>query len=512
MLYPFIDAAAFAAAVPQIEAALRRIAPFALTLREFGVFEHRGCDARALAACRRIVLYACIGTHARGRSQTVWLRPESEPPHALRTLHRALAALFPHCDDLDHKSSDGYTPHVTVGQLRGKLRGDATRRLVGELQAAWRPLTVAVTHIELLARQDDTPFAAYYALPLGVAGAGRPAPALRSATSEQRRAACRFDAAARGGVGEWRAIDAPALAKADDAGADGFAGELSVVSYNVLFDTDDGKAPFDATALESSARLPCVLQLLERSRADIICLQEVTPTILAALLASDWVQRSYHVSEISGEGVSPYSQVTLARFPFQCSVLPFSSVKRAVLARMLIGARSLCICNVHLPSSVGKNGATRRQKQLELLSELSRKDDACDHFLICGDTNLEPDEDGWAALDEFDDAWVAAGLDGDSDDSATFCPARNATAAITSMRGLARRCARAARYGALQAHVRALQIRSHFLSFCARRADAHQRASRWHAANFAVALQRCRARAAAVSERSFSACCALCAG
>ena len=119
--------------MPLIEPALRALKPFRVVLREFGLFEHRG-------------------------SQTIWLRPECDPPDALVQLHRVLVRVFPHLDDLDNKGSAGYTPHATVGQMRGKARGEATRKLVAQLQADWQPIEFTVDHVELLAREDDTPF------------------------------------------------------------------------------------------------------------------------------------------------------------------------------------------------------------------------------------------------------------------------------------------------------------------------------------------------------------------
>jgi poly(A) polymerase len=53
LLYPFVDASTFPAAVELIRPILSRIPPFTLTLTEFGEFDHRS-------------------------SLTIWIRPETE--------------------------------------------------------------------------------------------------------------------------------------------------------------------------------------------------------------------------------------------------------------------------------------------------------------------------------------------------------------------------------------------------------------------------------------------------
>lgn len=120
LIYPFLTPEAWQRHGPRLRAACARIAPFELRLDGPRAFDHGG-----------------------GR-WTLWLAPE--PGEALKALHDALRAVVPWCDDLDRFPS-GYTPHLSVGQARGRReRG----RLLAELAAlpALPPFTVSeVVHL-----------------------------------------------------------------------------------------------------------------------------------------------------------------------------------------------------------------------------------------------------------------------------------------------------------------------------------------------------------------------------
>jgi endonuclease/exonuclease/phosphatase family metal-dependent hydrolase len=589
--------------VQLIAPVLRQFEPFRVSFAEFGTFEHRG-------------------------STTVWLRPDTSPPNVLVRLHNALRAVFPHCDDLDTKSDQGYNPHMTVAQVKGPSRGSVVARLREQFEGAWRRLEFTVDTLFLLAREDDTPFAVYFDLPLGASSTRSARAALR--TSEQRllpRPTYRYDSTATdasvwrpvdvgeqqraargrlvvlrgpsgsgksrsvseilaqspGGVSfstddffvdaasgeyvfrvealaeahEWNraraiaAIDAgrtpvvvdntnleaweaapyirravgrgytieirdsdapwcrdaaelarrnahgvpldrielqlarwtkytvadalaavnrPAAAAAPAFGSSNISSssnnatsastvtDVTILTYNVLFDAPDEAGRFDSATLEPEARLQCALDVIERANADIVCLQEVTKATLAVLLSCEFVRERYYVSDVvdasggGGETVTPYGQVTLAKRAFEMSVLVLSSVKRVTATRFQIGSHTVLLCNVHLPSSVGKNGASRRMQHLNSVLSLAEQDRA-DHVLIVGDTNMEPTE----TIPTFDDAWLVLGR---SDEQGfTFDPERNPTAKITSMRGVSRRYDRVlfhSRRGSIAPHAAAL--------------------------------------------------------
>lgn len=107
LLYPFRPRERFDEADSALRQATGQIEPFEVRLAEF---RHFG--------------------HGRG-SYTLWLAPE--PRQAMVQLQAALQSAVPDCDDVS-RHSNGFTPHLSVGQVRG---ADALTRLENDLQAAW---------------------------------------------------------------------------------------------------------------------------------------------------------------------------------------------------------------------------------------------------------------------------------------------------------------------------------------------------------------------------------------
>src|SRR5262245_30873053 len=92
LLYPFRPASDFEAISGDLAEPCARLAPFTVTLAELELFRHGS-----------------------GRC-TLWLAPESA--EALRSLQAALEERFPDCADVS-RFPGGFTPHLSVGQLRG---------------------------------------------------------------------------------------------------------------------------------------------------------------------------------------------------------------------------------------------------------------------------------------------------------------------------------------------------------------------------------------------------------
>jgi 2'-5' RNA ligase len=79
---------------------------------------------------------------------TLWLAPEpTEPVIALQT---ALWQVVPDCDET-RKHKHGFTPHLSVGQVRGKAQME---QLCKKLQSQWQPLTFTVKKISLIWRNQ----------------------------------------------------------------------------------------------------------------------------------------------------------------------------------------------------------------------------------------------------------------------------------------------------------------------------------------------------------------------
>ena len=122
LLYPFRPREEFAALESQLHAACAEIEPFEVCLSELRHFEH-----------------------GRG-GHTLWLAPE--PPEGLVRLQAGLVSVVPDCDDTT-RHQRGFTPHLSVGQVRGR---QAMSRLKRELQGNWRPISFQITEASLIWR------------------------------------------------------------------------------------------------------------------------------------------------------------------------------------------------------------------------------------------------------------------------------------------------------------------------------------------------------------------------
>ncbi len=124
VLYPFRPKHEFDTLEASLAGVCGGLERFEVTLTTFNVFAH----ARA--------------------SYTIWLAPE--PKELVTGLHTALWQVVPDCDDV-RRYPQGFTPHLTIGQMRGDER---LGKLLAELRATWQPVTFAVSHISLIWRND----------------------------------------------------------------------------------------------------------------------------------------------------------------------------------------------------------------------------------------------------------------------------------------------------------------------------------------------------------------------
>jgi poly(A) polymerase len=136
--YPFYAKEHFDEGVLRLQEACQKTRAFDLTFSQFSSFQH-------------------------GRkSFTLWLAPE--PGEAVGALQEALWKSAPDCDET-RKHSEGFTPHLSVGQLRSRQEIDA---VLPSLQASWEALTVRVEKVDLIWRNDkpDDVFRVGYAIAL----------------------------------------------------------------------------------------------------------------------------------------------------------------------------------------------------------------------------------------------------------------------------------------------------------------------------------------------------------
>jgi poly(A) polymerase len=160
---------------------------------------------------------------------------------------------------------------------------------------------------------------------------------------------------------------------------------LHVITQNVLFDT------FDADKLDTPARTAALLSMLDAADADLVALQEVTPALLATLLAQPWVRARYNVSEgPDAASVTPHGQLLLARHPMTCALHPFSPRKNLLLATLSpANTPPIALAVAHLTSSRAPDGPAKRAAQLDTTLALTR---AAPHLLLLGDLNMRDGE------------------------------------------------------------------------------------------------------------------------
>lgn len=139
LLYPFYPKAQFESVVDQLAVACKGVCAFEISFSTIQYFQH-------------------------GRSSfTLWLAPE--PHEAVCALQEALWKVMPDCDDT-RKYTDGFTPHLSVGQVCSRQDLDV---VLPELQDNWTELTVQAKQVDLIWRNDkpDDVFRVGYSIGLG---------------------------------------------------------------------------------------------------------------------------------------------------------------------------------------------------------------------------------------------------------------------------------------------------------------------------------------------------------
>jgi 2'-5' RNA ligase len=124
LLYPFRPRHEFDQLAERFATACEAIDPFPVEFTELRCFRHRR------------------------DSYTLWLAPE--PREAVIRLQAVLEAMVPDCHDVG-KHRDGFTPHLSVGQIQGERQRQALQH---RLQAAWEPMAFTAREVSLIWRGD----------------------------------------------------------------------------------------------------------------------------------------------------------------------------------------------------------------------------------------------------------------------------------------------------------------------------------------------------------------------
>jgi poly(A) polymerase len=169
--------------------------------------------------------------------------------------------------------------------------------------------------------------------------------------------------------------------------------QLRVLTYNVWFD-----------AYEGSRRCDAILQILERERADVMVLEEVTQPFLDALRDSAWVRAQYALSQHYVDPTLRYDVVMLSRLPvqrFTAHTLTSIMGRRLHVLELSTCCGSLRVAGIHL-ESMKEMRPTRLTQIDECLPVLAASDGA----IWLGDFNAAPDTPEDARIRaRFEDAW-----------------------------------------------------------------------------------------------------------
>jgi 2'-5' RNA ligase len=124
LIYPFRPVTEFDKLGEQFESICEDFEPFELELANFNLFQH---------------------SH---QNCTVWLA--TEPDEQVIKLQTLLWEVVPDCNEV-RKFTKGFTPHLSVGQARGR---DIAKRFISDFQAGWASVKFTVSDICLIWRND----------------------------------------------------------------------------------------------------------------------------------------------------------------------------------------------------------------------------------------------------------------------------------------------------------------------------------------------------------------------
>eukprot|EP01060_Flectonema_neradi_P009396 TRINITY_DN166_c0_g1_i2.p1 TRINITY_DN166_c0_g1~~TRINITY_DN166_c0_g1_i2.p1 ORF type:complete len:393 (+),score=63.08 TRINITY_DN166_c0_g1_i2:67-1245(+) len=196
--------------------------------------------------------------------------------------------------------------------------------------------------------------------------------------------------------------------KWDDANEKLHFKNIRIVGYNVLTDTFFKKADsMFPHKLGHADRRKAAIDLLEKEDADIIGLNEVSPTFLKQLLESKWVQKSYLTTRVE-QFDRPFGNVLLSKIPIKSvhTIRLATKIKRQPdFVEFVMNGKKVGLTIAHLSAHVWKSDM-RKTELMELAAQI-KKTRELDTSLIFGDVNFHGERENIYIPEGYNDIWQA---------------------------------------------------------------------------------------------------------
>lgn len=173
------------------------------------------------------------------------------------------------------------------------------------------------------------------------------------------------------------------------------AGKLTLLTYNVLADP-----------VHYQKRIPALLDILEKSDADIIALQEVDTWFANVLFDQKWVNKYHILRDRHGKILLADEYIILSKHPISAHYhenLPGKYRRTLFAVKTVINGKDVIIGTCHLESPL--NAGEVRARQLErFFTHLN----ATDESIFLGDFNFgDGEQPETESLDpQFEDVWL----------------------------------------------------------------------------------------------------------
>lgn len=223
-----------------------------------------------------------------------WINMKGEK---IKKLHQKLQKRFPFCDRLSNiDKNSGYTPHLGVGTFKKGKGGNNIEHFKEKYEKNWKTLEFAVSEIYIIGRDNISPFQIYHKISLG-----KPNKSNKGKKKEIVKKVPKMLGTEKSLIPFYFSFEQNKWEEAKQGEEVNDIKSLKIVTWNILFDL------YNPEDIHTDKRIPQIFQVLKEVDADIICLEEITTSLLKKILSLDWVRKFYIASDVDGCTLRPYS-------------------------------------------------------------------------------------------------------------------------------------------------------------------------------------------------------------